>query len=459
VRLADTAGRVNVPASAARADLVHALDRMATWPGPDHLPALADDEEAIILTDGVRRRRWPPRAERLSVFETAANVGIAAFDIRPVPARPSAYEAYVEVVNASRDRRRAELSIRDSSGLRVRRALDLASRERVRDAFDVSGFTAGPVKATVASVGDSFAPDDAAVAYLPSHRRIRTLLVTSGNGPLETALGLDPLVELTTARALDAAATDAADVCVFDRVAPPDEPRKPALLFRPPDVAWLGATVRVVGDLAHPAVTLWDRAHPVLQLVNSRDVRIDQSEKLEITSKAPGVTVAASAGSAPLVVVVDRSPRRVIVGFGLQDTDFPFQLGFPLFLRNALEWLTGAREPLRVNSGLVSAPWSDAAIATEAGVAVTSRRVLASTVFEAAEPALLVATRGGERIPIVVGPPDASWSNVNDSEFDGPSRDEGAQPARAGEVWPIMLGLAFALVALEWVTFHRRLTL
>ncbi len=459
VRLIDTSGRGPGIGDASQADALRALDALAVWPGPDRLPRFeAEGREAIVVTDGVRRRTWPARATRVSVFEPAANVGFTAFDVRPAPARPLAYDAYVEIMNASGDHRRAELSIRDAKGVRLHRAIDLAPGDRYRDALDVTGLARGEIRATVSTPDDGFALDDGAVAYVPWDEPVRTLLVTDGNPPLETALQLDPAIDVTIVRPSAYTGDERADVCVFDRFAPEREPAKPTLLLRPSVTVWLSRIARVGGEVARPVVRTWDSAQPVLRFVNGADIRIDRADRLEPAREAPGVQVIADAADTPLVMTADRPVRRVLVGFDLRDTDFPFQLGFPLFLRNAIVWLAGVREPIRAASGIVAAPFPDVEIVNAEGSAVSARRLLDATIFEAPVPAVFFARHLGGRVPIVVNNGDPALSNVNASEFNGPTPPETASPRRGGELWPRMIVLAFALVVVEWWTFHRRMT-
>jgi len=461
IRLIDTAGRVSSAPGEPRSELLRALNRLAARPGADRLPALAaDDEDLIVITDGVRRRAWPARAERVSVFEPAANVRLAAFDVRPLPTQPLVYQAYVEIVNESASVQRVTFSIRDPQQARSRQEIDLAPGGIHRDVLNIKGLAPGELRASVSASGDAFALDDEAVAYLPLTRPIRTLLVTDGNPPLETALGLDSLVELTTVRPGVFANAARADVVIFDRFAPPASPSVPALLVHPSAASWLGPVVRVGEDVLHPAVRVWDTSHPVLQFVSGTDVRIDRTARLDLAPAAPGVRVAAASDATPLVVVEDQPARRVIVGFDLRETDFPFQVGFPVFLRNTVLWLAGAQAPLVASAGTVRVPWPDAAVASAEGAAIPTRRVLESTVFDAPGPGLFFAQHGGERVPIVVGLDGTGAPGVNASEFAGPA-PAAARAASGGgaEWWPVMLAIAFALAALEWVTFHRRLTL
>jgi hypothetical protein len=460
IGLIDTGGRVSSAAGAPRVELLRALDRIAVRPGADRIPAIAEEDgDLIVITDGVRRRPWPSRAERVSVFEPAVNVRLAAFDVRPLPAQPMAYQAYVEIVNESPAEQRVTFALRDARQERSLREIVLAPGGTYRDVLNLSGLAPGELHATVAASGDALALDDEAAAYLPLTSPIETLLVTEGNPPLETTLGLDPLVDLTTVRPSGLAKAPRADVIIFDRFTPAAAPASPALLVHPSAASWLTPAVRIGEDVPRPAVRAWDTSHPLLQFVSDTDIRIDRTARLDIVSGAPAVRVVAAADTTPLIVAAEGPVRFVIVGFDLRETDLPFQVGFPMLVRNAVVWLAGVRAPLVAAAGTVRVPWPDAAIRAHDGRAVPARRVLEDTVFEAAGPGLFFAHRGEERVPIVVGLDEAA-TGVNASEFAGQAPAAASSTTTGGrEWWPVMLAVAFALAALEWVTFHRRLTL
>jgi hypothetical protein len=460
IRLLDTAGAVSATAATPPGELLRALDRLATRPGADRRPApAAGDGRLIVITDGVRRRAWTQRAERVSVFEPAVNVRLAAFAVRPLPARPTAYQAYVEIVNDSPSARHATLSLRDPRQAGPSREIDLAPGAAYRDVLDLDGLAAGELRATVTTSGDGFALDDEAVAYLPAIGPFKTLLVTEGNPPLEAALGLDPFVDLSTLAPPVPARLPPADVIVFDRHTPVAPPASPSLLVRPSAAAWLAPALRVGGEVPRPAVRAWDTSDPLLQYVRGEDIRIDRAARIEVAPGSSGVRVIAASDATPLVIAAERPVRLAILAFDLRDSDLPFQVGFPMLVRNAVLWLAGVRAPFVTAAGTVRLPWPDAEIRTSDDRLVPAQRILGGTVFEAGGPGLFFAMRGTDRVPVVVGLAEAA-TGVNESE---PAWGEPAAPrdAPAGgrEWWPIMLAVAFVLATVEWVTFHRRVTL
>ena len=322
--------------------------------------------------------------------------------------------------------------------------------------MDATPFPSGVVRASVAAEGDAFPLDDAAYAWLPPRDPLKTVLVTDGNRPLETLLALDAGVSLATVSPAQFQPRPGTDVYVFDRFAPDAAPDAPALLFHPTAAAWLAPLVRVGADVVPAGATAW-QPHPVLAHVAATDIRIDRAQALAIAPGAEGVRAIASAGGAPLVVAAAGPVKRLIVGFDLGASDFPYQVGFPLFVQNALAWLAGPRPAIEAEAGAVRVPWAGADIRTAAGEPVVSRQALGETVFDAPAPGVYLARRGGDLQPIVVGLGGSGVPDVNRSALAGPSAALADAP-RGRELWTIMLAVALVLLAAEWWTFHRRLT-
>src|SRR5205823_2417419 len=130
-----------------------------------------------FVSDGVAIRSTPPYVKRLSVFESANNVGITAFEIRSIPSTPLGYEAYLEVQNFGVPTN-AGITLTGAGGQKLTKTVHLAGAERYKDVFDLSQFPGGGIRATIQSKDDAFSLDDVAFAYLPLKRQTRTMLVT-----------------------------------------------------------------------------------------------------------------------------------------------------------------------------------------------------------------------------------------------------------------------------------------
>jgi hypothetical protein len=112
-------------------------------------------------------------------------------------------------------------------------------------------------------------------------------------------------------------------------------------------------------------------------------------------------SVIAASNDTPLIA--SDNPRRVMLTFDLRSSDFPLQAGFPVFIHNALAWLSEGRPAMH-----------------------------------AANPRFF----------------NVNESVLKDSHFTFP---------RASwlhhELWFYMLAAAIVVLMIEWLTYYRRITL
>lgn len=451
----DTAGQIGPPAFEDRRTALRRLEeiRIASDRVTSVPPIDLEDAELHIISDGVciDPSGVPEEAEVHSVFEPADNVGITRFAIEPVPGDPRVYEAFVEVTSASAESRRVSLELTVAGQPSLRRTIEL-DRGAVRgELFDLRGLRGGPVRVSAATAGDSLDIDNFAYGYLPAYPKRRVVLVSPGNPYLESALRQDPSVELIEMDPGEMADRPAADVTVFDRCAPEARPTRPYLLVDPPRTSWLP---RAEGEEMRSRVGEWDREHALLEAVALEDLVVGRATRYD----GSDVQVVAGEADAPLVLCGQSPVRWVLLSFSLQESNFVFQAGFPIFLSNALYWLASEPAALSRRLGTIWIPAADARVTTLAGEPVDSSSFGETTVFEAGEPGLYVVTRGKERLYVAVNPevPDINVTRL-------PESDVSPSASRAGASWQVelfsvLIMLAFVLLIVEWWTFHRRWT-
>jgi hypothetical protein len=322
------------------------------------------------------------------------------------------------------------------------------------ETFEVSVFESGPLQASVSTQYDAFAADDVAYSYLPASKAIRVGLVTAGDSFLERSLRLLPRTQLRIVPARRVSARSGVDVWVFDRYAPAQPPGVPTLLFRPPHADWLPASD---GDLGATAVTAWVRGHPVTDGLSLRDVLAEHA--LAIRAGGRTQVLATDASRRPLILASASGLRWVEVAFSLEDSNLPLQAGFPVFLSNVVDWMTG--EPLALKSGpaLVQLPLTGAKVLDLQGHTVATREVAGATLVEVERPGLYTATARDRRVRLAVNVADPAVTAVNASRL----APEPAAPGLQARHWTVNPWLALLLAAalllvLEWWTYNRRLT-
>jgi hypothetical protein len=417
-------------------------------------PAFDPAFEVHVFTDGVSLPSAPAHAVEHPVFEVAANVGIVAFEAHAVPGDPTRVEAFVQLFNAARAGTSVSLSIRGESGFAIAQQLELDARQSVDLTFDVSAHAGGVLGAAVSLADDAYAGDDLAFAFVPPHARKTILLFTRGNPPLQDALNALPGVEVTTLPPARYAHTSKADVHVFDRFAPRRRPAAPALLFDPPAVSWLA---QEAGASAPADVSEWDATHPVMHGSRWELVRLQRASPLALPQGRALVTSAAGA----LVAASDTPPRLVRLGFALQDSNLARQAWFPVFLGNAIDWLSQMEVAVIHPLGAIEVPIRPASVHDGNGAPVPAVSTTHGTRFEAARPDIYTVRGEGRSVKVAVNSLEPRLSDINETRL---AHIAGAaapvsQPPRVGPeagVW--LLLAALLLLAVEWFAYMRRLT-
>jgi hypothetical protein len=334
--------------------------------------------------------------------------------------------------------------------------LNLKPEGEFGESFDLSRFEGGGVRATIQTTSDALSLDDIAFAYLPVARKTKTLLVTNGSPYLEALLKLDSLIDVTTIKPTQYQPDPAFDAYIFDAYAPLNPPARPSLFIgETPGSGWLPKTS---GAVPKPRFATWLEDHPVMRYVSLHDVLLQKAVRLDSTNLT---VLAESEDHSPLIVASDipGMPRWILLSFSLANSDFPIHSGFPIFIDNALAWLS--REPLalRRQPGLVDVPMKDAEIKALNGMTITSHPREDGTVFETDEPGLYVATHENLRQYVAVNLGNSQYSNVNGTA----SQQSKAASSSGGwlqkELWFYMIAVAAILLTVEWVTYHRGVTL
>jgi len=457
VMLLDTMGGAPVSGYVSREEAQAAVGRIrVAIDGVAQMPTVPDMASAQlhIVSDGVASLNIPERAVVHSVFEPADNVAVTALEVRPFPADPLRYEAFVQVYNASLVPKHARVTLRGGERFALSQELDLAPGELVDAAFDVSGFEGGVLAAGALSGNDAFALDDVAFAVVPAHRAKQVVLITQGNARLEDCLRSLAGVRVRTLTPAAYRDDLQADAYVFDGFAPSKAPSVGALLFQPSAVSWLPAPA---GEVNNATVAKWDRTHPLADGVAWHDLRIKHATLRSAVSER---TVVSTANGA-LIATGQAAAPWIIVGFAPQASNLALQPGFPIFVGNALAWL-GDVDPSAARSiGTVHVPLINGYVVDGGGARIASRATPNGTVFEALRPDVYTVHAGARQLKVVANLLDPRVADINHSRFVDRPPSIGQQPAglrRPAEPWMLLLLIATAFLLIEWAAYTRRVT-
>jgi hypothetical protein len=150
-----------------------------------------------------------------------------------------------------------------------------------------------------------------------------------------------------------------------------------------------------------------------------------------------------------------------LVGFDVANSNFGLLPGFPVFLGNSINWLADEPEIVRAQPGIVTVPFDKARVFAMDGSEIPVVTVDGRSYFEAPQSGLYTAIGVDRPLRIAVNLLDRRISGVNQS-----AAATAAAPAATGAADGLPLGLsalllilATALLCIEWLAYHRRITL
>lgn len=310
---------------------------------------------------------------------------------------------------------------------------------------------------------DILKSDNYAVSVASAGASLRVLLVTKGNPFLERALALDPRVTLD--RTNDVPQTEKGetgggkyDVVIFDDV--PEEPVKAR------GILTLGSPggpspVKAQGEAKAPKFVSAETS-PVVKGVDFRTVFIDKQIRVDTTGVGE---VLAQTNAGPLIVAASTPVRRqLFLAFAPLQSDFPLQVGFPIFIANALDYLAGSQtaDNLAVRAGV---PFS---MASSQGAKLKDPQGQTTELKSTGSTVIVREARRIGRHEIQLGDKKKSLYSYlrSDRESDiAPERNltlgggevkATATPARFADFWRPLALLALLVLAGEWWLFARR---
>ena len=338
--------------------------------------------------------------------------------------------------------------------------------------------------------------DNVAYALLPERRRARVIMVSDGNLYLQAALLLDEYIDFTEVKPLGyakAIAENKFDAIIFDRVTPEQPPPTHALYFDPRGP---GSPVKSTDDLKLPEFDkIEPRKHPVIRYTALDDVNIAVGHKLvaepEKGDKALGI-FNDKRGPAPILVAGTRKGNKfVAVGFDVRDSDMALRPAWPLFVINTINWFMD-EDSNYLSSFRTGDVWRvpvvgaahEAALKMPDGATVNVPIHENRAVFLGERAGFYELTVEGATAPDKDRPVDkddlttstgttsfaANLLDEEESTIAPVPRDKFVVNGAASEDflsnaatlktdWWIYLLLAAAIItAIEWATYHRRLT-
>ena len=418
----------------------------------------------------------------IQVGKEGKNVGITQFSVRRYPLDKSRYEVMLELTNTGPDPEDIELQLLGDGSLVDLTKLRLQAGERLPRFYPQLSGASRTLEAKIARVDgshDELPADDHAYALLPERRRAKVLVVTEGNTYLEAALLLDEYLDVTDVAPKGYAAEIAKggwDAVVFDRVTPAEMPAASALYLDPMGP---GSPVKVTDELKVPGFDKIDRKHPTVRFLALDDVNVAAGHKL-VPETGDKIIGASDGGASPLLVAgTRRGFKFVALGFDVRDSDLPLRIAWPLFVLDCINWFTD-EDSQYLSSFRTGEVWRIPVAGTY--TLATLKRPDGMTqpvpvhegraVFLGEQAGFYELTPGDAAPGSPSAPPTTSFAaNLLDAResaiapqaklvVDGKEAGElaGFHVGVRREIWIYLLLAVALLTALEWATYHRRVT-
>ena len=490
-------------------------------PGEAPPPAPGGDRtEKADPDDEVAKRRKAYEGKNLAAIDLSQidvrfvpvgrrndNVGIIAFNVRRYVANKAAYEVFIEVQNFGPEVAKRQLTLYSGDSAIDVQPITVQPGQKIRRLYpNLSGGVDHRLRAALRPVegpggSDPFSLDDEAFALLPERKKQKVLLVTEDNLYLEGAMLVYDNIEVfkVTPAEYDAgpdALLAEVNVVVFDDHTPKQVPPPPvhAIFFHPTAE---GSPIPVSREVKKPPrITEVAENHPVMRWVQLSDVNFD-STRVFSPRRGDGEVALAHSVRDVLIAARREGGRKIIAfGFSLSGTDLTLRVAFPLLLVNALDWFAGDDADLvttYVTGQRLRVPLDGVVGVGEAEVLGPDGRVTRAPVVDGvanfygaqigfhdirAYPPDVLPPLGGKNTRGTQAPPDAEPVAIRELATNLASPEE-SDIAPAGalslggkelpapdafavtiqrQFWTVLLFLLVLLLAVEWITYHRRIT-
>jgi len=399
---------------------------------------------------------------------SSRNLAVTAMDVGASP--DGSFQLFVGIHNYDSHPMATTATFQVDGQVADSRSLTVPAGQTLGQTLRIPG-TARKADIQLTTPGDILPADDHATIFLQGAGTVHALLVSSGDLFLERALALEPSISLDRAPVVpetELAGTSGAgsyDLVIFDGV--------PAQAVKAPAVwsfGWVGTQfpVTVSGLSTHPSVIAWKREDPLLRYASLQNILIEKATKVQAQ---PEGRVLAEGTDGPLIVTSDHAGRRALfVGWSLLDSDFPLRPAFPIFVDNALHWLTDsgssaasvglnvhAGQPFNMTAPSLGSPLTLTMPDGETQSLDTSTGV--ATVREADRTGLYVVSGPGLRKEVAVNLLNETESDVQPRltlDLSGHAVAAHSSMLTLSETWRPLVLLALAILALEWWIFVRR---
>ena len=391
------------------------------------------------------------------------NVGITAVDFRRNLGAEKTDQLLVVTHNYSNETKKFNEEIYAEENLVEAHEITLKPNEEDTQPYDIPEPDKPTRMKVKLDVKDDLAADNQAALILKPRKTLKTLLIGNENPFLESALKVDPSIELS--KAASYTGTKGYDVVIFNETAPAKLPEGNYLFLHCTSDQ---SPVKVEGSAENVAAADTDKDHPVMRYFDLTQERFGSA--LKASTLGWGKEIAVGDSGSMVVAGEKNKMRAVFVGFTLHESLFPLRIGFPIFIANAVRWLgTGNddSESGQAKTGeaitIPVPPGIDKITVTKPDGSKLELRVgeRGGVVFDDVNQAGIYSAEGkGFNYPFAANLSSASESDTTPHNkltiADNPLATTGRRVADNVELLPLLALIALGVLAFEWWAFHRR---
>lgn len=320
---------------------------------------------------------------------------------------------------------------------------------------------------------DAMPVDNDAWAIAGNSIHGRVLLVTKGNGFLETALRLQSNIDLFETTPARYANTAGFDLTIFDGYVPPSLPPGNLFFVNPPAGSYIFGTS---GQEIHVSqVSPGGNDSQLLNEVDLSSIRTLRTSHL--LTPLPWMQPVIATPETPLLIAGEQNTLRIAaLSFDLHDSDLPLQPSFPILMYNLVNWFLPSPVPgdgqVAPGTPVTVQPWPGATRITVAGPdqqpVTLAPPFPAATFAQTDTPGVYQVTqdtpaqqRQGAFVVNLFDPlqsrlaPADQLPVVHSAAFGEGGLGGQSVPLELRELWPWIAALLLLVLCAEWLLFSR----
>ncbi|HIG31672.1 MAG TPA: VWA domain-containing protein [Verrucomicrobiales bacterium] len=353
---------VRLSPTSVKATVGRVIRRMDAGDGPTRLREALKLSETLILNQmnaEVHLFSDGGISEDLSEFESKGlplvfhkigvrsnNQAIVKMDVRSNPDDASQRALFTEIANYSDSVIECNVELQFEKDVIEVRSVSIESMKSTPLIFLADQQTNGVFTLSL-NIEDDLESDNTAsvVSLLP--KTLRALLLSSGNYLLEKVIRSAGNVELSVTSD-PTAVDDSYDLVILDNLSPIEWPAQNLIALNVLPPGWFETSERV----EVPVVIPWKKSHPLLRWVTFENVQIAEAWKVNSPSWADSIL---DSSEHPLIFAgEEKGVRRIWIGFDPLESTWPLRFSYPIFFKNAIEWLSpeaGREKQLTIRTG------------------------------------------------------------------------------------------------------------